>query len=436
MTDIHNRNQRQKTDLEKLESHPDLSQRNKNQIKQFIDQIKAEGSSKDRIHNYMWSFHVLAPSIDFQLDKPSKQDLIKLVGKINNNELTVKERKEKNGSIKWISEDKDYSAHSRAEFRKTLSKFYRAYLDKEDVIDFINVSVKKKEREGPKPEELPKPRHIKALAQSCRNPRDEALILALWDTGARIEATLNLKWKNFKPGEDQSYMRYTERNKTMLRKIPVAESVPSLKQWRGQHPDPSPEAYIFTKYEGNKATKKPGKTPMNYGSAYKMLKRRRKDVPKKEIPSTVKTNPHAFRKARATFLASTGMNVNLLARFMGWSDITTAQKYVGLAQNKLDNAFKQAVGLDEGETDGLDMDREELKPGKCPSCAMIVSNVWHSCPNCSTTLEEDGLLALLEESNETKIDPELSVKVGMSLSKNPDKTFNEIKQEVMEKNGN
>jgi len=85
---------------------------------------------------------------------------------------------------------------------------------------------------------------------------------------------------------------------------------------------------------------------------------------------------------------------------MGWSDITTAQKYVGLAQNKLDNAFKQAVGLDDAESGGLDMDREELKPGKCPSCGMIVSNVWNSCPSCSTTLEEDGLLALLEQKED------------------------------------
>lgn len=195
-------------------------------------------------------------------------------------------------------------------------------------------------------------------------------------------------------------MRYTERNKTMLRKIPVAESVPSLKQWRSQHPEPEPDSYIFTKYEGNKATKSPGKQPMKYSTVYSMLKRRRKEVPDNEIPSQVKTNPHAFRKARATFLASTGMNVNLLAKFMGWSDITTAQKYVGLAQNKLDSAFKQAVGLDNGEADGIDMDREELKPGRCPSCQQIVSSVWHSCPNCSTTLEEDGLLNLLEQRNE------------------------------------
>jgi integrase len=293
-------------------------------------------------------------------------------------------------------EDKEYAAYSKAEFRKTLSKMYRAFYDEREKIRFISTDPKKKNLSKLKAEELPKPKHIKEMVRNARNSRDEALIMALWDTGGRIEAVLNLKWKNFNPGEN-SYIRFTERNKTMLRKIPVAESVPSLKKWSDEHPNPDTEEYIFTKYEGNKATKHAGLEPVKYSTVYSMLKRVRKET---DLPEKVKTNPHAFRKARATFLAASGMNVNMLAKFMGWSDIKTAEKYVSLAQDQLTSSFKEAVGLEgDKESQGLEMDNEELKPGRCRSCNAVVSAAWSHCHNCGDTIQGDNLLSLLEERN-------------------------------------
>lgn len=395
--DIHNRDQREKQIWEKIEQHPELSQRNLNQIKKFIQQIKAEDASKDRIHNYLWSFATLASSIDFNLDQANREDLVKLVGKINNNELQKLEKTEKNGEIQLQLKNVEYGAYSKAEFRKTLSKMYRAFYNEEKKIDFITTDVKKKNRSKLKAEELPKPEHIKELVKTTRNSRDEALIMTLWDTGGRIEAVLNLKWKNFSPS-DQATIRFSERNKTMLRKIPVAESVPSLKKWSEEHPNPEPEEYIFTKYEGNKKTKSPGLKPVKYSTVYGMLKRIRE---KTDLPEKVKTNPHAFRKSRATFLAASGMNVNMLAKFMGWNDITTAEKYVSLAQNQLTSSFKKAVGIEDGKSEtGLEMDNEVLKPGRCESCDAIVSRAWTYCYNCNDTITGDNLLTLLEQQEE------------------------------------
>jgi len=432
MADIHNRKSRQEKDLQKLEEHPSLEERNLNQITKFINQIKAEGSSKDRIHNYLWSFNVLADSINFQLDNASREDLIELVGKINNNELKPAIRQETEGEGLNIElQEKDYGIYSKAEFRKTLSKMYRAFYNEEDKIDFISTDPKEKNKSKLKAEELPKPEHVKEMIRAANNSRDEALIMTLWDTGARIEAVLNLKWKNFDPGN--SYIRFTERNKTMLRKIPVAESVPSLKKWSDEHPSPDPEEYIFTKYEGNKATKSPGLEPVKYSTVYSMIQERTR--PEADIPSKVKTNPHAFRKGRATFLAASGMNVNMLAKYMGWNDITTAEKYVSLAQNQLTSSFKEAVGLEtEQQDEGLEISNESIRPGKCPSCNAVVSNAWTYCYSCGDTLEGDHLLDLLE-TDETKVDIDLSAKIGAKAALNPDKSINEIKEEVLQEHG-
>lgn len=403
MTDIHNRTQREQNILQKIDSNPDINETNKKHIEKFIDKIRAEGSSKDRIHNYLWSLNKVCSNTDITLSTADEDDLIKVVGKINNDQLN----------------DKDYSPYSKAEFRKTLSKFYRGYMDQPELVEFMQIDPKKKEIQKLEAEQLPRPEYVKELIDACRNVRDEALVMTLWDTGARIEAVLNLKWKNFEPDEENPSISFTERNKTMLRKIPIGSSQPILKRWMDEHPEPEPSSYIFTKYEGNKDTKHPGQQAMGYSTVYAMLKRRRKDA---GIPQRINTNPHSFRKARATYLASTGMNVNMLAKFMGWSQISTAQKYVSLAQNQLDSAFKEAVGLDtQGEGKGLEWNNQQLKPGKCESCKTIVSQAWNQCPECHTTINEDSLLAVLEQQKSDEEDQVEKVKrLAEAMEQNPE----------------
>jgi len=416
MTDIHNRTQREERTLQKIRSNPEITDHNKEKIQKFIDKVRAEGSSKDRIHNYLWSLNKVCSHTDLQLGKAKEEDLIRVVGKINNNQLNQKE----------------YSAYSKAEFRKTLSKYYRAFEDQPKIVDFMQIDPKKKEIKKLDAEELPRPEYVEKLVDACRNVRDEALVMTLWDTGARIEETLNLKWKNFRPDKESPSMSYTERSKTMLKQIPISSSQPILKRWMEEHPSPDPESFIFTKYEGNKNTKNPGQQPMSYSTAYAMLKRRRKDA---EIPNRIKTNPHSFRKARATYLASTGMNVNMLAKFMGWSQISTAQKYVSLAQNQLDSAFKEAVGLEQTQEEGLDWNNESLKPGRCHSCQSIVSNAWNQCPECRTSINQDNLLAILEQKNkeqEKQRTAERAAEIAAQAQLNPDKTLNQITEELYE----
>jgi len=390
MTDIHNRTEREKRTLQKLKSSDDISDSNKTVIQDFIKQIKAENASKDRIHNYLWSLHKVCKHTDLELEDADKDDLIDAVGQINNNELG----------------DTDYAPLSKSEFRKSLSKLYRAYFDSPDMIDFMQIGVKKKNQKSLKSEEIPSPDDVKEMVDSCRNSRDEALIMTLWDTGGRMGEVLNLQWQDLdieRTSESRQTfeLRITE-SKTQPRKIPIADCVPSLRKWMDEHPNAQGDSYIFTKYEGNLATKEAGSEPVSYSAARAAIARVRERA---DIDEKTRTNPHAFRKARATFFAAAGMQGNQLKDHFGWSSIETTEKYIQLGRNQLDSAYKEAVGIEEDETE--DLDKDKLKPGKCRSCGWMVSAAWSYCHNCGDTIEGDNLLSMLESDERSDKEKEI-----------------------------
>jgi len=295
---------------------------------------------------------------------------------------------------------------SKSEFRKSLSKLYRAYFDSPDMIDFMQIGVKKKNQKSLKSEEIPSPDDVKEMVDSCRNSRDEALVMTLWDTGGRMGEVLNLQWQDLdiertSDSRQTFELRITE-SKTQPRKIPIADCVPSLRQWMEQHPNAQGDSYIFTKYEGNLATKEAGSEPVSYSAARAAIARVRERA---DIDEKVKTNPHAFRKARATFFAAAGMQGNQLKDHFGWSSIETTEKYIQLGRNQLDSAYKEAVGIEEDETEDLDQDK--LKPGKCRSCGWMVSAAWSYCHNCGDTIEGDNLLSMLESDERTDKEKEI-----------------------------
>jgi hypothetical protein len=100
------------------------------------------------------------------------------------------------------------------------------------------------------------------------------------------------------------------------------------------------------------------------------------------------------------------MNAPQLMEFFGWSQMETAKKYVGLAQNQLESAFNEAIGLENQEEQGLDMDEEELRPRRCHVCGSIVSPAQKSCWQCDTTITADDLLSALEpEDDSNRVSP-------------------------------
>jgi integrase len=397
-TDIHNRKQTNQRILVKLEESS-LSQENVKEVKDFVNKLKASGIGRDRVRNYVWSFDYLADHIDFPLPEASEQDLLQLAGHINQD---LRE---------------ELSEYSIAELKKTLSKYYGWYLDSPERVEFLETTVDQSRVEGLKPEEVLRPSEIRSVVRSCRKKRDQALVMTLWASGGRIEATLNTQWKDLELDGVNSRLRFTS-NKTQPRRVPVAEAAPYLKAY-AENIDAEPEDYIFVKLKGGAGDNTESKTRMNYRAAYKALTRA---ADRADTPETRQVSPHGYRKSRATFLASQGMNAPQLMEFFGWSQMETAKKYVGLAQNQLESAFNEAIGLENQEQQGLDMDEEELRPQRCHVCGSIVSPAQKSCWQCSTTITADDLLSALQPEDQ-RTDQHLKEKVqklGKELGLEPE----------------
>jgi integrase len=214
MGDVHNRQKRLEATAQKLRES-ELSDRNTELVLKWKNHLLAQNLSKDAVCRYMTSFNTLAPNIDFPLDDPEKSELKAMVAKINQSGL----------------KDKDYSVWTRAEFKKGIKSFYKFQTGEEDpeILDFLTVNVKKKDKPKADPQELPCPSDVKKLVQAASNRRDEALIFVTWDTGARIGEILNLRWKDVKFGDELTQIRFRE-SKTGERRVPVREPVEMLRR--------------------------------------------------------------------------------------------------------------------------------------------------------------------------------------------------------------
>ena len=85
---VHNYDKRLKSQLLKLNKRKELSKRNKELIKGFLDECSSQGLSKTRIYFYLIRLRKICQRIDKDLDKLTKKDIKELVAKINRAEYT------------------------------------------------------------------------------------------------------------------------------------------------------------------------------------------------------------------------------------------------------------------------------------------------------------------------------------------------------------
>lgn len=305
MGDIYAKYDRLERAFSKLESST-LSDANRKVLKEFGEYLMAENLSDHKIYRYLQTFRVLSHEIDFDLQEADRQDLIKLVGKINQNRV----------------EGKDYKPESKAELKKALKKFYKwqRKTDNPEITSFISCHVKHSNQKSLDPDKLPSYDQVQDMIEAAKNPRDKALIYVLWESGARVGEFLTLTWNDISMGEQ--FHRIDLKGKTGKRTVPIRESRQALEDW---------QSYQYGHYK-DLWTSLQTEDRLAYSSFHRRLK-----VCADRADVECKVNPHAFRKSRATYLAANGANVFQLMEFFGWRKAETAKTYVRLAQSDVDN---------------------------------------------------------------------------------------------------
>ena len=377
MTDIHNTQQRLESAVKSLEESS-FSEKELQSLKDFKLQLESEGISAAKIQKYLTNFSTLSSEINFDLLNPEKRELKQLVVKVNNNRLN----------------DHDYSVWSIKEFKVTLNRFYKWHTGEEEpkILDFMTTHVKESNKPMTSPEELPQPSDIKMLVKIREKIRDQALLFFTWDTGARIGEVLNVKWKDITFNEKGAKVRIRE-SKSKPREIPIFESVEHLKSWKDKTDFDDHDDYLFTKTGKRGINAKTYGDQLNYRGAKKVF-----DEVLEEIEGDFKGNPHAYRKARATYLASEGMNAAQLCEYFGWTDFATAKHYIRMAQKDLDNAIMKIQGIEPEE----DEEKDDLQPAECRNCGKINPATRDYCKECDNLISKQKKIVRESVRNEVK----------------------------------
>jgi len=145
--------------------------------------------------------------------------------------------------------------------------------------------------------------------------RDSALILFLYNTGARVQEAADLRVEHLDLSEHPTVRLHGKGDK--WRTCPLwqqtARTIDQL--LRSQHPPATPKTAVFTAR---------GQPLTRYG-IYKIVRRHAAGL---DDPRTGRTvSPHTFRHTAAVHLLEAGVEVNVIRGWLGHADLTTTNRY-------------------------------------------------------------------------------------------------------------
>ncbi|MEM1544636.1 MAG: tyrosine-type recombinase/integrase, partial [Candidatus Bathyarchaeia archaeon] len=339
----------------RVENEDEISNHNKKLILSFLDFLLSDNVHAQRIHKYAYTLVKIAKMLGKPFDKANELDIQQLVKKIVTS---------------------DFSEWTKHDYKAVLKRFY-GWLNKtgKTRLDLSWIRLTMKKNQIKLPEEVLTLEEVEKLANAALNYRDKALIMALYESGARAGEFLPLKIKNVEFND--MGCKITLHGKTGSRKIPLIHSTPLIKAWLENHPGKDdPEAYLWC--------------GLGYANKGEMLSHQALKKILVECAQRAgikkKVYPHLFRHSRATELAKK-MTEAEMCQFFGW---TLASKmpavYVHLSGRDLDKAVLKASGLKITE----EMEKAENLV-VCQFCKKVYTSDVDFCKTCGRPLKEEAI---------------------------------------------
>lgn len=364
--DIHGHGRRIEYNTQILEDSKEISEENKEVILGLKKFLEAEGQSEGRIARNIRVWNNIAAEIGWQIAEPDKDKLMDLVVDLNQNNFG----------------DKDLAPATVGVYKQSIRKMYVHYMesenpdfDGEELCNFFTCTV---EDTPVDPDQLPTPDTVRKLVRNATNFRDKALIVTLWASAGRIGEVLGLKWKDVVFEDDLVKLHFRDTKTGGSRKVPIRAGLLYLRELKERDEESNNrEAFLFRSlnpYGDMKDTD----YQISHPAARAAIKRAREGT---GIPARIKTNPHAFRKGRATFLAAKGMNQAQLCRFGGWvQGSSSVSKYIRMADSDVEAGIRQLADLETGENLS---DYEDINPWKCENCGKLNKFEKEDCGGCN-----------------------------------------------------
>jgi integrase len=323
-------------------------------IESFIEQLNLEGLSSARQNKYIFTFKTLKKLLAKDFVTCDEEDIKQLVTRI---------------------EKTEYSYWTKRDFKVVLKRFLR-FLGKEP--SWLKSGNGK--NPGLLPEEVLTETEVKKIAETGYTTRDKSFILSLYESGCRIGEFLPLKIKHLNFDKFGVALRVT--GKTGPRRIRLVFSALALQRWIEEHPAKNnPEAYLWCKTP-SPYNPKWKNNHLSYGFVSRLLK---EIAMKAGVKKPV--NAHAFRHARATFMAR-HLKEPEMREFFGWgraSEMTSV--YVHLSGRDVDNSVLSIYGI-KGSTKSQD---PILKIEGCPRCNELNDPAAMFCHKCGLPFKEEAV---------------------------------------------
>jgi len=349
--DIHNQDKRFKRALEKRMHEFGRDQKS---VENFLNQLFVEGLSPARLSKYVYSLVVLKRMIQVNFIDAEEEDIKQLVASIGNC---------------------DRSHWTKHSYRVILKRYLR-YLGKEP--EWLKAGHAK--RTDVSPEEILSEEDVKQIAENAYTKRDRAFVLALYESGTRIGEFLPLKLKHLEFDRHGCLIRVN--GKTGPRRIRLVFSSLSIQKWIDEHPSKNnSEAYLWCKIPMPNNPKWVNKH-LSYGFVSRLIKEL---AEKAKVKKGV--NPHAFRHARATFMAR-HLKEPEMREFFGWGrDSDMPSIYVHLSGRDVDSSVLRIYGIKDVEKS----QEPVLKVHDCPRCNESNDPAMMFCQRCGLPFKEEGL---------------------------------------------
>ncbi len=353
-----------------------LSSPNKELVLSFKNFLFTRNLSIPRILRYMQALKRLSDMIgecipikNKAFDKLTKQDIQFLVGYI---------------------QQQPYSPHTKHGFKVMLKKFICWIKNCEDgeippEVKWIKTSINKSELTLPGEGDLLTPEDVQNLMNSCEHQRDRTLISILYESGCRIGEVASIRIGNV--AFDKFGVQIHVFGKTGARRIRLVQSAFLLKNYISLHPNKNDKnaCLWFSLVKGNMQ-------PMQYNAFKKIIK---KAFVKAGINK--KCNPHIFRHARATEMAShlTEFQMN---QYFGWTQGSNMPStYVHMNGKEVDHAILVMNGVQDQQ-----FNKPEHRPTLCSRCEFLNPANTQFCLRCSLPLQVAVAIAIDEREAKQK----------------------------------
>ncbi|MEM5878332.1 MAG: site-specific integrase, partial [Candidatus Aenigmatarchaeota archaeon] len=254
-------------------------------VKQFFDKALANKLTYSRVNIYLRNIKLMRSVVRKPFNEWTKDDV--------------------NAFAVWVNSNNRYSEWTKALALLTMRKFFQVlsgfnWNDKRypGIVSWLKVSVDKSKLRKLKSSDIITKDELTKMISRCDNSRDKALLITLFESGARISEILNMNLNDIyfeqidTPQGKATICVISVMGKTGQRELMLVESVPLLKEYLSQHPyRDRPDYPLWLTY-----SKKNAHQRLTYDAFVRQLKKICKRAALQK-----RIYPHLFRHSSVTY---------------------------------------------------------------------------------------------------------------------------------------